>query len=200
MGCCWLVQKGRQPKPILLNTRIIIIYQMTIGLFVGRFQPFHNGHLKVIRYILTRENHVRIVIGSSQKSFIPRNPFTAGERWMMIHSALLEEGISLDKFSIFQIPDVGAGVEWRAKLLSHVPYFDTVYAHVGDTMAVFEDIDINVSLIPKFTGRSQLRGTFIRDSMKKSTDIWKGLVPSAVSNYIMEYYLHDRVAMINGKD
>ncbi|RLF01945.1 MAG: nicotinamide-nucleotide adenylyltransferase, partial [Thermoprotei archaeon] len=54
------------------------------GLFVGRFQPFHLGHLKALRWILEREDEVIICIGSAQYSHSLRNPFTVGERVEMI--------------------------------------------------------------------------------------------------------------------
>ncbi|EQD45121.1 nicotinamide-nucleotide adenylyltransferase, partial [mine drainage metagenome] len=47
---------------------------------VGRFQPFHNGHLHVIKEILSQYSSVIIGIGSAQYSHTMENPFTAGER------------------------------------------------------------------------------------------------------------------------
>ncbi|MEM3079801.1 MAG: adenylyltransferase/cytidyltransferase family protein, partial [Thermoproteota archaeon] len=50
------------------------------GLFIGRFQPFHLGHLKAVEYIINRVDEVIIGIGSAQYSHTLENPFTAGER------------------------------------------------------------------------------------------------------------------------
>ena len=38
------------------------------GLFVGRFQPFHLGHLDMVKYALTEVDELIIVIGSAQDS------------------------------------------------------------------------------------------------------------------------------------
>ncbi|MEM3596417.1 MAG: adenylyltransferase/cytidyltransferase family protein, partial [Candidatus Bathyarchaeia archaeon] len=58
-----------------------------VGLYVGRFQPFHLGHLEVVRSILNRADELIIAIGSSQYSHTRRNPFTAGERVTMIRES-----------------------------------------------------------------------------------------------------------------
>ncbi len=60
------------------------------GLLIGRFQPFHKGHLYVIGKIAEEVDEIIIGIGSAQKSHCLDNPFTAGERLMMIKKALLE--------------------------------------------------------------------------------------------------------------
>ena len=59
---------------------------MKQALFVGRFQPFHNGHLDAIQYILSTEDRVVLVIGSAEENNVPANPFTAGERFQMIEA------------------------------------------------------------------------------------------------------------------
>jgi nicotinamide-nucleotide adenylyltransferase len=55
---------------------------------VGRFQPFHIGHLALARQILGECDELVIAIGSAQFNFIEKDPFTAGERVVMIHGAL----------------------------------------------------------------------------------------------------------------
>ena len=61
------------------------------GLYVGRFQPFHLGHLSAIKHVLEEADDLVIVVGSAQYSHNVNNPFTAGERLVMIRKAL-EEG------------------------------------------------------------------------------------------------------------
>mgnify|MGYP001262099234 CR=1 FL=1 len=47
-----------------------------VALFIGRFQPFHKGHLSALRWIAAKSSKVIVAIGSAQKSFEPDNPFT----------------------------------------------------------------------------------------------------------------------------
>ncbi|MBP7820288.1 MAG: adenylyltransferase/cytidyltransferase family protein, partial [Candidatus Methanofastidiosum sp.] len=52
------------------------------ALYIGRFQPFHLGHLHVVKLILNSSKEIIIAIGSSQVSHTIQNPFTAGERFL----------------------------------------------------------------------------------------------------------------------
>jgi bifunctional NMN adenylyltransferase/nudix hydrolase len=55
---------------------------------VGRFQPFHRGHLAVIRTALERAAHVLVLVGSANAARSTRNPFTFEERSRMIVESL----------------------------------------------------------------------------------------------------------------
>jgi bifunctional NMN adenylyltransferase/nudix hydrolase len=55
-----------------------------IAVFIGRFQPFHIGHMKVIERALAVAENVLILIGSIDTPRSYRNPFTYDERVDMI--------------------------------------------------------------------------------------------------------------------
>ena len=61
---------------------------MKRGFYIGRFQPYHNGHQSVLEHIAREVDEIVIGIGSAQLSHLPDNPFTAGERVLMITRAL----------------------------------------------------------------------------------------------------------------
>ena len=63
------------------------------ALVIGRFQPLHNGHLEVIRKVASECDRMIIGIGSAQYSHSRDNPFTAGERYLMISETVKAEGI-----------------------------------------------------------------------------------------------------------
>lgn len=48
--------------------------------FIGRFQPFHKGHAKIVDYALQKSNKVIFLLGSSNKTRTKKNPFTTQER------------------------------------------------------------------------------------------------------------------------
>jgi nicotinamide-nucleotide adenylyltransferase len=75
------------------NLKAGITIPVKRGLYVGRFQPFHNGHLDAIKYALNSVDELVIVIGSAQYSHHSHNPFTAGERLTMVRRALDEAGV-----------------------------------------------------------------------------------------------------------
>jgi bifunctional NMN adenylyltransferase/nudix hydrolase len=59
--------------------------------FIGRFQPFHNGHYELFKEALNKANTVLIVIGSYNKASDIENPFSAAQREEMIRAALTDE-------------------------------------------------------------------------------------------------------------
>lgn len=65
--------------------------QYKIGVVIGRFQPFHNGHECVLEQALELCEQVVVVIGSAQESRIPHNPLTAAEREAMIRDSFYDE-------------------------------------------------------------------------------------------------------------
>jgi bifunctional NMN adenylyltransferase/nudix hydrolase len=58
--------------------------------FVGRFQPFHNGHKAVIDAALKQAKEVVVVVGSSFQARNIRNPFTFEERKAMIEACFTD--------------------------------------------------------------------------------------------------------------
>lgn len=56
--------------------------------YIGRFQPFHRGHLATLKLALQLGNTVVVALGSVQDSRTKKNPFTAIERVQMIQSCL----------------------------------------------------------------------------------------------------------------
>jgi bifunctional NMN adenylyltransferase/nudix hydrolase len=53
--------------------------------FIGRFQPFHYGHAKVIETALENAEHVIVLVGSSNRARDWYNPFTYDERAQVIN-------------------------------------------------------------------------------------------------------------------
>jgi bifunctional NMN adenylyltransferase/nudix hydrolase len=66
-------------------------YEFDALVFIGRFQPFHNGHKAVIDAALEQAKEVIVVVGSSFAARNTRNPFTFEERKAMIDSVYQDE-------------------------------------------------------------------------------------------------------------
>ena len=73
--------------------------------FIGRFQPFHNGHLEVCKQALKYGNKLIIITGSGNSSPSIRNPFTAFQRQQMITNALSENHFDPDTYVIDKVRD-----------------------------------------------------------------------------------------------
>jgi len=147
--------------------------------FVLRAQPFHLGHLKVIKWILKKYDKVIIIIGSSQKSNREKNPFTFDERKKMIESSLKSEGIKKKKYEIFGIPDVNDDKLWVENILKKAK-FDVVFTMNVWTKRCFDAIKIPVKKHPIF---DNISATKIRKMIKEKKE-WEKLVPEEVKKFL----------------
>jgi bifunctional NMN adenylyltransferase/nudix hydrolase len=59
--------------------------------FIGRFQPLHNGHFWTLQYALERAEKVIVLCGSARQARNPMHPFTVEDRERMIRLALPAE-------------------------------------------------------------------------------------------------------------
>ena len=44
---------------------------------MGRFQPFHLGHLDLVKQILKESDEIIILVTSAQFNYLEKDPFTA---------------------------------------------------------------------------------------------------------------------------
>jgi nicotinamide-nucleotide adenylyltransferase len=154
------------------------------GIFVGRFQPFHKGHLKVAKDILERVDELVIVVGSAQYSHRLDNPFTTGERITMIRRAMKEGGIQPSKYWIVPVPDVHVHMIWVAQVVGYSPKFDVVYTNEPLSRRLFIEAGFNVEPVP-FHKREVYSATEIRKRILNGEN-WEELVPKSVANFIKE--------------
>ena len=84
--------------------------------FIGRFQPFHQGHLSVIRAALKKTRMLIVLVGSANLARSPRNPFTFDERADQIGRVLDDIG-ERARVSILPIADAPYNdAEWIARV------------------------------------------------------------------------------------
>ena len=152
------------------------------GLFIGRFQPFHNGHLQVIKEMASQSDKLILGIGSAQLSHTTEDPFTAGERHLMISEALDAEKVT--NYYIIPIIDINRYKVWVAHVTSLVPPFDVIYTNNELTATLFKESGIDV-VRPKLYDRSMYSGKEVRRRMAQDED-WQELVPDPVVKVIEE--------------
>jgi nicotinamide-nucleotide adenylyltransferase len=168
------------------------------GLFVGRFQPFHRGHLEAVKEILSKVDELVIAIGSAQYSHNIHNPFTAGERLVMIRRALQEAKLDGSKLWIVPVPDVHLHMLWVAALEGYTPRFNVVYSNEPLTRRLFMEAGYKVEDIDFFE-RKVFTSTLIRERMLKDQN-WTSLVPNSVADFIIEIDGVNRLRDLNRTD
>lgn len=152
----------------------------TRGLFLGRFQPLHNGHLSVVTDIMEEVDRLLIVIGSSQYSHSFENPFTAGERVWMIEESLQDEGLEA---TIIPVPDIHRNSLWVSHVETFVPPFDVCYMNNPLPSRLFREAGYEVRSFD-LVERDRYEATRVRNRMRRGDDTWRELVPNGVARVI----------------
>ncbi|PJA46976.1 hypothetical protein CO172_03415 [Candidatus Uhrbacteria bacterium CG_4_9_14_3_um_filter_36_7] len=152
-------------------------------LFIGRFQPFHKGHLMVLKGMVKVCGRVVIGIENPNAPFSFENPFSFEERKEMIQRSLQDEDL-IPKFNIdlIAIPDHALDKTWADQCLQTVQDVDTIWTGNEDVKKCFEDKNVKIQMIKEVPGISS---TIIREAIKNSED-WKKKVPDAVVQVIVE--------------
>ena len=169
------------------------------GLMIGRFQPFHKGHLELASQIFNENNKVIIVIGSAQFNYIDKDPFTAGERIRMIHETILEKkSLDISKFYIIPISNIENNSCWFSNLKSWVPQFNTLYSGNEFVINLLKNENIVVRK-PNFKNKKEYNGENIRKLIINNGK-WENLVPSSVKKIIHEIDGVERIQVISKSD
>jgi nicotinamide-nucleotide adenylyltransferase len=163
------------------------------GLIVGRFQPFHLGHLSAVKEILQQCDQVVIAIGSAQYSHTKENPFTASERYEMIHRTCEYEGIS-DRALIVPVTDINQNALWVAHVRATVPEFRVIYTNNPLTMRLFGEAGYEVRQTRMYS-RERYCGSLIREQMINGGH-WEQNVPEVVVERIREIRGVERIRAI----
>jgi len=150
------------------------------GLLIGRFQPFHLGHLNALRFALSKVDKLWIGLGSSNKPLQKNNPFSAEERKEMILSSIDES--MKQNIQIYFIPDLENHIKWIELIDSLVPKFDIIFTNDELTKHLYSKRNVTVLSIP-FVKRDVLSGTNIRD-MIISDQKWEELVPNGTKIFL----------------
>ena len=159
------------------------------GLLIGRFQPFHLGHLEALRFALSKVDKLWLGLGSSNKPTEKNNPFSAEERKEMILSSI--DDSMKEKISIYFIPDLDNHVRWIEKIDTIVPEFDIVFSNDELTHHLYSKRDVQVMSIP-FLKRNELSGTNVRDLIISDQN-WNDLVPKGTENFLINTNAKERL-------
>ncbi len=154
------------------------------AVLVGRFQPFHLGHLSAVREILSEFDEAVLAIGSSQFSHTADNPFTAGERIEMARLALAEAGVDLSRIVTVTVPDIGEHALWVSRLVSMCPRFEVAYTNNPFVRLLLEERGIRTREATLLR-REAVSATNIRRMMAEGGD-WSALLPPSVAGFIRE--------------
>jgi nicotinamide-nucleotide adenylyltransferase len=165
------------------------------GFYIGRFQPYHDGHQHMVEEIAAEVEELVLGIGSAGNSHTVRDPFTAGERVMMVTKAVRR--IDLPIYAV-PIEDLDRNAVWVSHVRSMTPSFDVAYSNNPLVVRLFEEAGVEVRQSPMFR-REVLEGTEIRERMLAG-DGWRRHLPDPGVEVVAEVDGIDRLRRINDSD
>lgn len=159
-----------------------------MALFIGRFQPFHKGHLYSLEKCLELAESVIVGIGSSQESGTPNNVWDYETRKKMVESLDLQG----QPLQVVAIPDLFNDKKWGEQILlvikeSGVKRSQVVGVGNNDwTNRILREIGVDVYETGLYR-RDELEGIKIRELMNKRDEGWKVRIPQSVVKCLDEY-------------
>ena len=164
---------------------------MKTGLFIGRFQPFHNGHLSVVKKMENECDKIIIAIGSAQYGFYPNNPMTAGERIEVITGVL---GKKLTKpFCVIPVEDINCYPKYVSHVESMLPKFDIVYTGNNTISELFKAKEY---CIVDTSHDLKITATEVRKMITENKG-WKSFVPEEVYDFLKKNNLDERIRRLH---
>ncbi len=135
---------------------------MTKALFIGRFQPFHKGHLSALEYIGKKAD--KVIVAIAVHPYDRDNPFSPGLRKKMLERSGVKHKIALVK-------DTKSDEEWANKIVSRFRP-DIVFSNNPWTIDCFKG-KVKVEKIPV---EVDINATDVRRLMRENKN-WKDFVP-----------------------
>ena len=154
------------------------------GILIGRMQPVHNGHMQIIKKILEEVDEIIIGIGSAQLSHELKDPFTAGERIVMMNQALSDMDIDSSRYYIIPMQDINFNAIWVSHVKMLTPPFSIVYSGNPLVKQLFSEEGFEVRQPPLYD-RMHLSGSEVRRRILNDEN-WEELVPNATVNLLDE--------------
>jgi len=159
--------------------------------FIGRFQPPHNGHKKAILYLLKKYKTVKIAIGSSDKKRTSSNPFSAKERLFLLKKIISQNEIIQSKpipksekeikFSI--LPDNPSDEKWVQNISKKFPKSKfAIFSANSRVRSLLKKAGYSLDPSP-FYNRIYWEGTKIRNLIRKNKP-YKNRIPKEIQTYI----------------
>jgi bifunctional NMN adenylyltransferase/nudix hydrolase len=169
---------------------------------IGRFQPFHNAHLEIIKRATALTDNLVIITGSANQPRTYKNPFTSAERERMIKAAT--GGLTL-KIHVESNPDtIYNDQAWAVRIQSIV----SRYRILGTKTAIIghkkDDSSFYLDMFPQWEyvdveEIEPLSAVNIRDlyfNWTFNSNFIKNVVPASTYDFLMDFRKTEEFAQI----
>jgi bifunctional NMN adenylyltransferase/nudix hydrolase len=168
-------------------------YPYAASVYIGRFQPFHNGHLNSIISALQKSHRLILVLGGAYLSPSIRGPWSVEERIQMIQSCLTKQQLNRIDFIYVRdrlyceqlwIQNVKGEV---AKLIdSHLPI--AIIGHEKDSSSYYlkvfpQWVFLETGNFKGINATDIRKSYFLSENLKSAYD----KMPKPISNWLKNY-------------
>lgn len=193
--------------------------------FVGRFQPFHNEHKRIIDIALQKSRNVLVLVGSAGKARTIRNPFTFDERKQMIEGAFVQSSLFTDRKNRLIVKPLYDKTYNEAAWINQVQHIvkDTaldavnnfgfranglINAKIGLIGASKDNTSYYLKMFPQFRSvnvdiQADVHATTIREAYLENGIVAQGSIPDNVVDFLIDFrftepflQLHDELKFV----
>lgn len=157
----------------------LLMKKYRTALFIGRFQPFHKGHLYSLKKCLEIAESVVVAVGSSQESGTENNPWDYKVRKRMVCEVVRGIGAESRIKRICSCPDNPSDRAWQMDLKRRAGHFDVVVSNNEWVLSIFREAGY-VVYESGLHNRDELEGLKVRALMRAGDDKWKERVPMEI--------------------
>jgi bifunctional NMN adenylyltransferase/nudix hydrolase len=169
---------------------------------IGRFQPFHNAHLEIVKRATALCDKLIIVVGSANQPRTYKNPFTFAERRAMIRSATA--GLSMQIMIESNTDTIYNDQAWAVRVQQIVAQHTVAGDRVGIIGHKKDDSSFYLDMFPQWGYEDVelvefLSAVDVRDLYFKYTfnsNFIKNVVPDSTYDSLMEFRKTEDFAQI----
>jgi nicotinamide-nucleotide adenylyltransferase len=160
----------------------------------GRFQPFHRGHLEYMRGAAERCDELWVGITNPDPARVKpeesdpvrhlpeSNPYSYGERMLMVKAAARDLGLDDDRVHVIPFP-VNEPELWPAYVPEGVTQYIRLFSEWGGTkLDRFREAGYEVVVLDEGVEKA-ISGADVREALREGGD-WETLVPDGVAGVI----------------
>jgi len=167
------------------------------GVFLGRFQPFHNQHLDVVKYILQEFHEIELLVGVADwRGLSSRDNFLSGsESQKSVSLSLAESGIRSVRVIGFPLfPDIS--LEQTLITGFSEEKINAVFSGSEKTISAVNNLvlsGLNLEIINLNDREDGIRGSQIRERMREGDETWRMYVSPSVAEFLSEPVFRERL-------
>jgi len=144
---------------------------MKTGIFIGRFQPVHHGHIHALGVAASQVNKLYILVGSANACRSIKNPWTFDERKQMLALKLHAERIT--NYEIIPLNDYRySDTQWMSDVRATIEHYNMgspiLFGHIkegNDYLKWFPELKFK-----SIEAQYNIDATHIREEMFKNDD------------------------------